>query len=94
MFGSPKSVRGLLKPCRGSPSVLRNSSFFASGIHPLYGKFLRPWPLNSFCFAAAVANEVQVTNIREFVHQPLPFDLEDDGTWSGVPPIGHAEDSD
>ena len=94
MFGSPKFVRGLLKPCRGSPSVPRNNSLFAFGVHPLYGKFLRPCPLNSFCFAAAFANDAQVTTIREFVHTPLPFDLEDDGTWCGVPAIGHAEDSD
>ena len=40
MFGSPNSVRGLLKPCRGSPSIPRNSSLFAQGVHPLYGKFI------------------------------------------------------
>ena len=93
LFASPKSVRGLSASCRGSPNVQRNARMFADGIHPLHGKFKRPWPLRHFCFATAEENGASIDVVQEYAVMRLPFDMDDEGVH-GIPAVGHAEDSD
>ena len=99
-YGSIRSVKGLAKPCRGSPgspSYQRFARLFSQGNHPLYGSFEKPWPLEIYTYAAAETQQCTYEEITPFVpqRQPFGFDAEDwDLPAVGQRPDGEVSDSD
>ena len=60
-------------------------------VHPRYGEFRRPWPLETFCFTAAEAIAGPKETAIPLRRHQLPFDAacSDDDF---LPPVGEAAD--
>ena len=81
-YGTPRTIRLLASPCRGSPEGpggIRDASSFSQGRHPRYGEFCRPWPLEPYCFIAAETVADPGGVVPEVRGRALLFDEDSDG---------------